>query len=112
MAYPSLPTAIQSYRLPFRWELVQYVTGERNYSLFVLIHRQPYLSAKTLAIYEPTLPPYMVRVHKGYIINKRFVKQIDFDHKSLLMADGKTITVARRRWNTVIAYLLQKNDFN
>jgi DNA-binding LytR/AlgR family response regulator len=98
-----IPTDYYTYlhHLPFGWEMVQYMASERNYTRFTLVHKPTHLTCKSLCIYVSHLPAYMIRVHKSYAVNLRFVKAIDHCNKSLLMKDGSRIPVARRRWGMV-----------
>lgn len=90
------------HRLPFEWAAVVRMKGESNYTVFVLANGHSYLSSKSLCVYQPHLPAGFVRVHKGCVVNREFVVRINPYTKGLLMQDGSTVEVARRRWREVV----------
>lgn len=95
----TIPTLYYSYqhKLPLDLSQVVRLEGTGNYTTFILSNGTSHLSSKSLCVYAPNLPAYFVRVHKGCIINRRFVLGFDKVKRCVLMTDGSTVKVARRR---------------
>ena len=72
--------------------------GVANYTLFHLKDGRKRLFCHTLHTYEDDLAQYgFVRVHRGFIINSAYVRDIRNDDKQILMENNLTVTVSRRR---------------
>ncbi len=80
----------------------------RNYTLIYILGRpSPLLTTMTLKWYEDRLPAYL-RVSKSSLVNPRFVREvvkITAKQHHLLLKDGTTIPIARRRIAQTIASL-------
>ena len=95
----TIPALYYSYqhKLPIDLSQVVRLEGTGNYTTFILSNGTSYLSSKSLCVYAPNLPSDFVRVHKGCIINRHFVTQLDKGKRCVLMTDNVEIQVARRR---------------
>ncbi|WP_409034067.1 LytR/AlgR family response regulator transcription factor [Runella sp.] len=98
-----IPALYYSYqhKLPIDLSQVVRLEGTGNYTTFILSNGTSHLSSKSLCVYAPNLPVSFVRVHKGCIINRRFVVRFDRKRRCVLMTDNVEIQVARRRLKEV-----------
>ena len=72
--------------------------GMANYTLFHLKDGKKRLFCHTLHTYEDDLAQYgFVRVHRGFIINSAYVRNIRNNHRQIVMEDNLIVTVSRRR---------------
>ncbi len=89
------------------FEEVVCITGDGNYSYICLNDGRRLLVSKCLEQLEPRLPrQQFLRIHKRYLINLHFVESIV--PKQIKLTDGKTYTVARRRWPRINSYFKKK----
>jgi DNA-binding LytR/AlgR family response regulator len=93
------------HHLPFGWPEVLRMEGQRNYTVFVLTHGQRFTSTRSLCVYEPHLPEYLVRVHKRTVINRAYIKTCHRPTKTFTLSDGTIVQAARRRWGEIKALL-------
>lgn len=98
-----IPTLYYTYqhKLPIDLNHVVRLEGTGNYTTFIFIDGSSYLSSKSLCVYE-SLPANFVRIHKRCIVNLHFMVSFDKATKSILLADGQEVKVARRRWRKVL----------
>ncbi|NBB21373.1 hypothetical protein GVN20_18550 [Runella sp. CRIBMP] len=92
----------------FDLESVVRLEGVRNYTRFIPAKGQPIITCRSLGIYLEQLPQQFVRVHKSYVINCRYILGIDPRSHSILMTDGTSIPISRRK-RTAILRLLGKS---
>jgi DNA-binding LytR/AlgR family response regulator len=72
--------------------------GMANYTLFHLKDGRKRMFSHTLQTYEDDLAQYgFVRVHRGFIINSAYVRNIRKGDKEILMENNLVATVSRRR---------------
>jgi DNA-binding LytR/AlgR family response regulator len=72
--------------------------GVANYTLFHLKDGKKRMFSHTIHTYEDDLAQYgFVRVHRGFIINSAYVRDIRNHEKQILMEDNLVATVSRRR---------------
>ena len=72
--------------------------GVANYTLFHLKDGKKRLFSHTIHTYEDDLAQYgFVRVHRGFIINSAYVRNIRNNHRQIVMEDNLIVTVSRRR---------------
>jgi DNA-binding LytR/AlgR family response regulator len=88
----------EKYKLPFFWHEVLRLTGDGNYTIFILTDGTQYISSKTLSLFKARLPPKFLRIHKSDIVNRSFVVRFIRERRCVLMTDGSEVKVARRRW--------------
>lgn len=98
-----IPALYYSYqhKLPIDLNQVVRLEGVGNYTTFIFIDGSSYLSSKSLCVYE-SLPVNFLRVHKRCIVNSHFKICFDKATKSILLADGTKVKVARRRLRQVL----------
>lgn len=72
--------------------------GVANYTLFHLKDGKKQMFSHTIQTYEDDLAQYgFVRVHRGFIINSAYVRDIRNGDKQILMENNLVATVSRRR---------------
>lgn len=89
------------HHLPFGWEDVLRMEGDRNYTIFVLTQGRRFTSTCSMCVYEPHLPEYLVRIHKRTVVNRVHVCVCHLDTKTFTLSDGTVVKAARRRWEDV-----------
>ena len=84
---------------------ILYCNAESNYTHIVLSEGRKYTLAKTLKDVEQMLMPLdFFRVHQSYLINFNFLKKyLRDDGGYVVMSDGKTIPIAKRRKEEFLA---------
>jgi two-component system LytT family response regulator len=86
---------------------ILYCEGENNYTRFVFTKHKPMMVSKTLGEYEELLAEHgFLRIHKSYLVNTKYVSNIDREGL-LLMSDGKQLPVSKRRKEMVMLTLKQ-----
>ena len=77
---------------------IRWIGAEENY-VRLCTERETHLLRETMAHLEERLDPHMfLRVHRSYIVNLQFVKEVRTDHdgeSSVVMLDGQRITMSR-----------------
>ena len=77
---------------------IVFIKGEANYSIIYMDGGRERVVSHTIKYYEEHLENYgFLRVHRGYIINPNYVKEYNPDEESIMMANGISVVVARRR---------------
>jgi len=72
--------------------------AESNYTRFFFLDKSEFLSAKTLKEYEELLPQErFIRVHRSHIVNKSFINQYNREGMLLVLKDGTSLEVSRRK---------------
>ena len=76
-----------------------YLEANSNYTFFYLSNNEKITVSKTLKDFEELLPASIfIRIHHSYIINKNMViKYIKGEGGQVLMKNGVTLDVARRK---------------
>ena len=91
----SVNVAILKYVECLRNEQVFYMDGKDNYSVF--------LRMKTL---EEQLSPFgFIRIHKGYLVNCRYIAR--FDNNSVILSSGEQLPVGRSKHATALEQYLE-----
>ncbi len=83
---------------------ILYLKSDSNYTLIKLLQEELLIS-KTLKSFDEKLNHTFLRVHHSYLINPAFIKSFYFKTHSLLLQDGTSVPVSRRKKNEVMAYL-------
>ncbi len=78
------------------------------YTVFILENGQRIMVSKSLKTYEELFADRkFLRVHKSYLINTRYVeKYINGDGGSVVMTDGATVEVSRRKKDELLNMML------
>jgi DNA-binding LytR/AlgR family response regulator len=72
-----------------------------NYTLFVMQTGKNKIMSYTLGMYGHLLCDSFLRVNRSCIINKNFVRFFDKVNKQLVLRDGTSVKISRRRWEHV-----------
>lgn len=81
--------------------------SDGNYTTFHLTDGRHLLVSKSLKVYEELFADRkFLRVHKSHLINARYVDQyINGDGGSVVMSDGSTVEVSRRKKDELLAIM-------
>lgn len=73
------------------------VEANSNYSKIYFNNAYPLTVAKVLHWFEEILPDnFFYRIHRGHIVNRRFIASISDDDK-LLLANGEQLQISKRK---------------
>ena len=82
---------------------IVYCEAENNYTRFFLTDKKIILTSRTIKEYEETLSGHdIVRVHKSYLVNLQYVREYHSPNDLLILKNGTTIPVSRRRKHEVL----------
>lgn len=86
---------------------ILYCEADSNYTKIILQNKQKIISTRTLKEYEELLQENgFIRIHHSYLINKLHVqKYIKGEGGQIVMSDGNTLDVSRRKKDDVIEKL-------
>lgn len=101
LPFPILKNAQRTFPIQIVWQDVIRLNGDRNYTVVVLANGKKHTSTKTLGMYKPHLPQSLIRVHKQCIINQNFIADYNVSTHCIILTDGTTVKIARRRWKDV-----------
>ena len=81
--------------------------SDSSYTMFHLVDGRHLLVSKNLKVYEDLFADRkFLRVHKSHLINARYVDQyINGDGGSVVMSDGSTVEVSRRKKDELLAIM-------
>ena len=91
----------------FELEDVIRLEGNRNYTRFIKANGQYVLTCRSLCTYDERLPRQFVRVHKSHVVNCRYILSVDNANHCLLMTDGISIPISRRKWTQIVDLLIE-----
>jgi len=79
-------------------EDIAYISYDRlpRRSIITLSNKEEYFSKVSLGELENILSLNFVRVERGYIINKRKIKSLDFKEELLIFGDNLTLPLGKR----------------
>ena len=84
--------------------------GMSNYTKFYFSNHHNITTSKTIKEYEEVLLPHkFIRIHKSHLINAAFVSAYSNQTGNLILQDGSTVEVSRRRKKEVLEELRIKN---
>ncbi len=75
--------------------------GLSNYTLLQNILGEKQIMAYSLNQYENVLSASFIRVHKSFIINRGFIKNIDYHLRIITLFDDVEVPISRRRWSDI-----------
>ncbi len=85
-------------RLNVPINVVIMLKGQANYTTFILSDGREKVVARTLKFFEPFLETHgFQRIHRGSMINPKFIKGYCKDDSIVIMKNGMMIKVSRRR---------------
>ncbi len=76
-----------------------------NYTLFVMFSGKSRIMSYTLGMYGMLLGDNFIRVNRSCIINTNFIASFDKENKQVILLDGTSIKISRRRWELVFSRL-------
>lgn len=72
---------------------------------FLKNHEQAIMASRPLKFYVAKLSASkFIRPHRSHLINKKFIKTWVFSNGTIILKDGSTIKIARRKLNTMKEY--------
>jgi len=78
---------------------ILYFEADGNYTNLVIDGGKNYIVTKNIKVFEIDLPEKkFLRTHRSYIVNIEYIRLYDTHSSMLVMADGKRIPLARRRY--------------
>ena|SRR6218665_1838647 len=84
---------------------IVWIEGQINYCVLHLKKGNPIVLPKTLKTLEEILADNnFVRIHKKHIVNRIFISSVS--PKSVVLTDGTSLVLARRRKSVLFNYLL------
>lgn len=76
-----------------------YFEADGNYTNLAIDGGKNYVVTKNIKVFETDLPEKkFLRTHRSYIVNIEYIRLYDTQKSMLVMADGKNIPLARRRY--------------
>jgi DNA-binding LytR/AlgR family response regulator len=78
-------------------ECIVYLTSESNYTWIYYDDGTKELFSRHLSWFERYLPTF-VRTHKSVLVNPAFVSNVERQLSVLILQNGKSVPVSRRRW--------------
>ncbi len=89
---------------------IRYAEGSRNYQLIYLMDQEEPVEIKmTMEKLEEKMSPHgFIRIHKGYLVNYRFIRRIDTNQ--VILADGTALPIGRSKTQEVRAQYLSLLD--
>ena len=86
------------------------IKGDVNYSIIYMDGGRERLVSHTIKFYEEHLENYgFLRVHRGYIINPNYVKEYNPEEESIVMTNGVSANVSRRKKYLLRGFKLKNN---
>ena len=77
---------------------IVYLESSNNYTSFHLNNGETYLMCKPLSYYEEMLTRRFFRCHRSYLVNGKYIKEIDTVNGNLiLLSNRKIVPISRRR---------------
>ena len=85
---------------------IRYIESSRNYQMIFLVGQSEPTEVKMTMekLQEMMMPHGFIRIHKGYLVNYRFIRRID--PASLLLTDGTELPIGRSKAGEVRAAYL------
>lgn len=84
----------------------------KNYTLFAFHEGKSQIMAYTLACYCDVLPQSFIRINRSNIVNKAYIKNINYEERIITLTDNSEIQISRRRWNEVRIGMTSNNIYN
>ena len=100
-------SVLNGHRINVKLNNIKYVEGQRNYSVLHLLDSKPIILSRTLMKLQAELSAF-IRIHKGYLVNPKFITPNQLLSKTKLrvtLSTGEVLVVARRRMPHLAAVL-------
>lgn len=106
--YPNTTLRIPGYQHIRDAQCIAWLEGSGNYTIIYLKDDpRPLMVSQTLKVFELHLPAF-IRISKSSLVNPTFIDQVireDAKTMHLRLADGKSVSVSRRRITETITQL-------
>jgi two-component system LytT family response regulator len=80
--------------------------ADRSYTHIHLVKKRPFIASKTLKHFEEMLEEFnFIRTHKSHLVNPKHITHITSDNEHILLSDGSTVEVSRRKKDEVMQQL-------
>ncbi|QQT25541.1 LytR/AlgR family response regulator transcription factor [Sphingobacterium spiritivorum] len=84
---------------------IMYCRGDGPYTWFYLTNGEEQLASRPLKYYEELLqPPYFLRTHQSYLVNRRYVSGIS-NSENLVLKNNQHVPVSARRKKNILQQL-------
>lgn len=107
----TIPVKVGDRVIFIRLEEVSYFKADEKYISIITKHSKEYLMDSSLKKLEEKLPPYFVRVHKSFIINKKLLKEIRkyFNNRFVLILEdyNRSKITSGRNYYSIIKNLVK-----
>jgi two-component system, LytTR family, response regulator len=82
-----------------------YLQAAESYCIMVLQNGKQNLKSRPMKHFEQYLNDFgWLRIHKSFIVNPEFVKQISPDRESIFLQNGTSLPIARRKRKEVLKW--------
>ncbi len=89
---------------------ITFIAGEGNYSFIYTSCGKRYLVSKTLKSLTEYLDSKFIRIHKSYLVNRKYIIDRIDDDRFLKMSCGNKVAVSRRKVKE-IASMLDETEY-
>ena len=80
--------------------------ADRSYKHIHLTKKRPFIASKTLKHFEEMLEDFQfIRTHKSHLVNPKHITRISSDNEQIILSDGSTVEVSRRKKDEVLQQL-------
>ena len=92
--------------ISLRISQIRYMEGSRNYQMiFLMDQKEPVEVKMTMEKLEDKMAPHgFIRIHKGYLVNYRFIRRIETSQ--VILMDGTSLPIGRSKAQEVRAQYL------
>ncbi len=106
-ALQRIPLALQDRILMVNTDDIMYCKSDGNYTHVHLSDGNSYMISKTMKVFLSSIPDnFLVKVHKSYVVNIKYVKEyIRGDGGELILSNKKNIPVSRAHKNELLQLL-------
>lgn len=88
-----------------KYNEIIYIQADASYCVFHCVNNKKIVYSKSSNEVEKMLPANLfLRIHKSYIINKLFIKDNKVGSKTVLLSNGISLPIARRRFADVLSF--------
>lgn len=91
------------------WENLVYLEADANYTLLHMRNGQKLLSSFTLKLHHEYFPSF-IRPSRKFLLNPKFICEVDKVNTKMLTQSGKAFTMSRRRVDTVLELLATNKE--
>jgi two-component system, LytTR family, response regulator len=82
-----------------------YLQAAESYCIMVLQNGKTNMKSRPMKHFEQHLMNFgWLRIHRSYIVNPTFVKQVSEDRESIFLQNGTSLPIARRKRKEVLKW--------